>query len=331
MKEKSGITSKLYMICMTIVAIMALGTLVFYILCDNVNLKSGNLQNNIDSKNDDKNIDSTEELKNFIKDSMSQGKGTIEVLRKIYTEDIVVYNNNRFVFTPVDENLEKNNIDNEYINKLENGEIVYKEDDDIISVKGIDVSKYQGDIDWNKVASDGVKYAIIRIGYRGYGTGSILLDENAIKNIEGAIAAGIDVGVYFFSQAITREEAIEEAEFVLEKIKGYNITYPVVFDTEEVYAEDARADFLTKEERTDVAIAFCDVVKKAGYTPAIYANLKHFTLSLELERIEEYYKWFAYYDSELYFPYRIDMWQYSESGSVSGIDGQVDMNITFKR
>lgn len=157
-----------------------------------------------------------------------------------------------------------------------------------------------------------------------------MMDETAIKNIEGALNAKIKVGVYFFSQAITIEEAVEEAEFVIENIKKYDITYPVIYDTEEIVNEDSRADGLSKEERTEIAVAFLERVKKAGYTPAIYANLRWFTMSLDISELDAYDKWYAYYDKELYFPYKISMWQYTENGQVDGINGSVDLNISFK-
>lgn len=346
--KSENLMTRVYMICITLVAIMAIGALIIYIINDNKNVNSKTVSNKVqannsktDSEENDEisensdntgndDLNSVDGLKTLIKDYMSEGKGTIDMLREIYPENIVVYDNNKFVFMPVDDSLEKNSIDKDCLRKLESGEIVYEKDEEVTSIKGIDVSKYQGEIDWEKVAKDGVEYAIIRLGYRGYGTGAIVLDENALKNIEGATKAGIDVGVYFFSQAITEAEGVEEAEFVLEKIKGYDISYPIVFDTEDVYGEDARADSLSKSERTDIAIAFCDTIEEAGYTPVVYANLKWFTLSLDISRLEKYDKWFAYYDDEIYFPYEIDIWQYSESGQVSGIEGPVDMNISFK-
>lgn len=266
----------------------------------------------------------------LVKDYMQNGKGTMALLRELFPEDVVVYNSNKFTFVPVDDSLAKNDIVNDNIVKKDNGEIEYTDGDNTISHKGIDVSKFQGTIDWKKVADSGVEFAIIRLGYRGYGTGVIVLDENVIANIEGATANGIKVGVYFFSQAITTAEAEEEADFVLENIKKYNITYPIVFDTEDILNENARTDELSVSERTDIAIHFCEKIKKAGYTPAIYANLRWFTMSLDMSKLEEYDKWYAFYEEKLYFPYKISMWQYSETGQVDGITGSVDLNISFK-
>lgn len=275
-------------------------------------------------------IKTDSQIKDTIREYMENGKGTMAMLRELFPENVVVFDSNKYLFLPVYDNVKKNDIENENIKQLENGELVYVENDKQISHKGIDVSKFQGEIDWNKVADSGVEFAIIRIGYRGYGTGALMMDETAIQNIEGALNAKIKVGVYFFSQAITTKEAVEEAEFVIENIKNYDITYPVIFDTEEIVNEDSRADGLSTEERTEIAIAFLERVKKAGYTPAIYANLRWFTMSLDIPELEAYDKWYAYYDKELYFPYKISMWQYSENGQVDGINGSVDLNISFK-
>lgn len=270
------------------------------------------------------------EIKDTIRKYMENGKGTMAMLRELFPENVVVFDSNKYLFLPVYDNVKKNDIINENIRQLENGELAYMEGDKQISHKGIDVSKFQGEIDWNKVADSGVEFAIIRLGYRGYGTGALMMDETAIENIEGALNAKIKVGVYFFSQAITIEEAVEEAEFVIENIKKYDITYPVIYDTEEIVNEDSRADGLSKEERTEIAVAFLERVKKAGYTPAIYANLRWFTMSLDISELDAYDKWYAYYDKELYFPYKISMWQYTENGQVDGINGSVDLNISFK-
>lgn len=291
-----------------------------------VKVEYGNPSGN-DEKSDE---EDDSQIKDTIREYMESGKGTMAMLRELFPENVVVFDTNKYLFLPVYDNVNKNDINNADIKQLENGELVYMEGDKQISHKGIDVSKFQGQIDWNTVAASGVEFAIIRLGYRGYGTGAIVMDETAIQNIEGALGAGIKVGVYFFSQAITIEEAVEEAEFVIDKIKAYDITYPVIYDTEEIVNDNSRAEGLSKEERTEIAIAFLERVKKAGYTPVIYANLRWFTMYLDIPKLEAYDKWYAYYDKELYFPYRISMWQYTESGQVAGIEGSVDLNISFK-
>ena len=212
----------------------------------------------------------------------------------------------------------------------ENGRIYY-EDNSVRYCTGVDVSTFQGDIDWEAVAKDGIEFAMIRVGLRGYGSkGNIHEDEKARQNIEGAIAAGLKVGVYFFSQAITTAEAVEEANFVLDIIKDYNLTYPVVFDWENDPGIGMRTDNMSNILLTDCAVAFCETVKAAGYTPAVYFNLNFGYLRYDLSRIKDYVFWYAQYKGdrpEFYYNYNI--WQYSDCGTVDGIDGDVDLNISF--
>lgn len=206
----------------------------------------------------------------------------------------------------------------------------YVVNNEVVSFRGIDVSSFQGNIDWKKVKADGVDFAMIRVGYRGYGSsGKILLDDNFHSNIQGAIDAGIQVGVYFFSQAITEEEAIEEANFVLEQIKDYDITYPVAYDMELIPHDTARTDTLTGRQITDHTIAFCETIKKAGYKTCVYANRRFLVLKLDLSRLTAYDTWYAAYVSYPDYPYDFKMWQFTDTGSVDGIEGSVDINISF--
>ena len=207
--------------------------------------------------------------------------------------------------------------------------IEYYDNGELVSHKGIDVSRYQEKIDWQEVAEDDVEYAFIRLGIRGYTEGEIKEDDTFEYNINGALDNGIEAGVYFFTQAISVEEAEEEAQYVLDAIEPYDVTYPVVLDVEAVSSENARTAELTKEERTEYCIAFCEMIRQAGYTPMIYGNLKTFMLLLDMEQLEAYDKWFAYYDTELYFPYNVRIWQYTDTGSIEGIDTDVDINISF--
>jgi len=198
------------------------------------------------------------------------------------------------------------------------------------SVLGIDISQWQGDIDWQQVADAGVKFALIRVGGRGTGEeGKLYTDDNAQKNYEGATNAGVAVGCYFFSQAITEEEAIEEAQFLLEQVEGWEITMPIVCDWE--YMEDSRAENLPATQIMACVKAFCDEIAAAGHTPMVYFNRRMIANGFDLEQMADYHFWLAQYDTEMDFPYRVDMWQYSASGSVPGISGNVDMNLYFPR
>lgn len=269
---------------------------------------------------------------NELKRRMSAGESTVSVLRILFPEDVVVYADGGYSFFSIKDNLKKHNYVYENFVTQDNNEIVYmNEINQVLSEKGIDVSRHQEKIDWKKVAGDGVSYAFIRAGFRGNSEGKLVEDTYFSDNIGGALDNGIDVGVYFYTQAITEEEAKEEAEFVLDLIEPYDVTYPVVLDLEEVNNNSARTANMTREEYTRAAIAFCETIKEAGYTPMIYGNLKTFMIMLDMEQIEEYDKWFAYYDTSVYFPYDFSVWQYSSKGSVAGIKGDVDLNVSMKK
>jgi GH25 family lysozyme M1 (1,4-beta-N-acetylmuramidase)/GH24 family phage-related lysozyme (muramidase) len=195
---------------------------------------------------------------------------------------------------------------------------------------GVDVSVYQGTINWEKVKADGIDFAIIRVGGRGYGSeGKIYEDRLFRQNIEGALAAGIPVGVYFFSQAITVEEAREEARYTLDQIQGYDITYPVVFDWEIIGGNTARTYGLSTDTLTSAATAFCEMVEDAGYQPMVYFNSQCGYTKYDLSKLISYPFWFAQYPTTNYpnFYYHFDMWQYTDSGTVDGIPGRVDLNL----
>lgn len=208
-------------------------------------------------------------------------------------------------------------------------EVEYAVDGETVSIKGIDVSTYQGDIDWGKVAASGVKFVFIRLGYRGYESGLLVKDDRFEDNIRGALQNGIAVGVYFVTQAISVEEAVEEAQFVMENIRPYNVTWPIVLDIEDAASATARTAELSQQARTDHAIAFCETVKESGYTPMLYCNIRWFIEKLDITRITDYDKWFAQYFRKPFFPYAFQMWQYSSTGRIDGIEGNVDYNISF--
>lgn len=211
-----------------------------------------------------------------------------------------------------------------------NGYAFYKENEEITSIAGIDVSEHQGDIDWNAVKNAGIEFAIIRVGYRTYGGGEITLDTTFEQNLRNADAAGIKTGVYFFSQAIDPEEAIEEADAVIDAIRPYNITYPVIFDWELIVGDSARTDTMTVDNLADACISFCERVKSAGYTPMIYQNKNTTMFKLDLPKLKDYDFWLAEYGDKPTYYYDYQMWQYSSTGKVPGINGEVDMNISFK-
>lgn len=193
---------------------------------------------------------------------------------------------------------------------------------------GIDVSKWNKEIDWNAVAEEGVDYAIIRVGYRGSSTGSLVEDPYFQLNISGARRAGIPVGVYFFTQAVNEVEAVEEASMVLSLLGNRELTYPVFIDTEGAGGA-GRADRLDAETRTAVCKAFCDTIQNEGYQAGIYASKNWMNNRLEMEELEDYFIWLAEYREVPTYEGYYDMWQYTSRGQLSGIDGNVDMNISY--
>lgn len=271
-----------------------------------------------------------EAFRDQLRERMTSGEGTTDMLRYFFPNEIVVADAGQYYFFPILEELAKNTYDPEAFMADEDGVMHYYKDGERVSHKGIDVSKYQDKIDWEEVASDEVEYAFIRLGIRGYTEGEIIEDETFEDNIKGALKNDIDVGIYFFTQALSEEEAEEEAAYVIESIAPYQVKYPIVLDVEAVTNTEARGNDLTSEERTKYCIAFCEKIKEAGYTPMIYGNLKTFTLLLNMKELEDYDKWFAYYDESYYFPYDFKIWQYTNKGKVAGIKGDVDLNISFE-
>ena len=196
------------------------------------------------------------------------------------------------------------------------------------AIKGIDVSEWQGKIDWQQVKDSGVEFVIIRVGGRGTDAGGIYGDDRCQEYYEGATAAGLKVGAYFFSQSITQEEAIEEAEYVLEAVKDWDVQMPLVYDWEYV-SEDARTVFIDAYALTNMAKAFCERIQAAGYEPMIYFGHNQSIELLNLEELVDYRFWLAMYTTVMDYPYQVDMWQYTSTGSVPGISGNVDLNLWF--
>lgn len=193
---------------------------------------------------------------------------------------------------------------------------------------GIDVSKWNKEIDWKKVAASGVEYAIIRVGYRGSSTGSLVEDPYFRKNIEGAQKAGIPVGLYFFTQAVSEVEAVEEASMVLSLCAKDKITYPIFIDTEGA-GGNGRADGLDKHTRTAVCAAFCETIKSAGYDAGIYASRNWYYSNLDMSRLEDYVIWLAEYKAQPEYAGKYQLWQYTSNGSIDGIEGRVDLNLSY--
>ena len=207
----------------------------------------------------------------------------------------------------------------------------YLENGKKISYVGVDISKQNGDVNFNSVKAAGVDYVMIRLGGRGYSTGQISLDENFKKNIEGAVEAGLDVGVYFYSQAITQEEAVQEVNFVIQNLDPYraNVKYPIAFDMEYVANDTARIDGLSKDDKTNIATSFLEGVKAAGYIPMLYGDKEWLIKEIDLAKLQSYDIWLTEEEDIPDYPYQYAMWQYSTEGVLNGVTGDANLNICF--
>lgn len=212
-----------------------------------------------------------------------------------------------------------------------NEQFLFYEDENYTSRIGIDVSSHQKDIDWAQVKQAGISFAFIRAGYRGYSTGSLNKDEKFDQNMEGAISNGIDVGIYVFSQAVTIEEAAQEADLAIEAAKNYNLQLPIVFDLEEGVAEvTQRVSSIDRQEKTQMAVTFMNRVREAGYQPMIYGSTGLMESLFDLQYLQDYPFWVAEYDSSIpHYVYEFDYWQYTSTATLPGISTNVDMNIQF--
>ncbi|MFV0255563.1 MAG: glycoside hydrolase family 25 protein [Erysipelotrichaceae bacterium] len=209
------------------------------------------------------------------------------------------------------------------------GRLYYRDQSqNFTSSLGIDVSHHQKEIDWQIVKEDGIDWAMIRLGYRGYMSGEIHLDEQYLNNIMAVNEHNLASGVYFYSAATSTLEAIEEAEFVLDNIEEYEINLPVAFDMEDIGGEQSRTHALSVEEKTEITKAFCDTIIENGYKCLVYGNSKWLMERLNFEEIAEYGIWHAQY-SYYNFPYELLMYQYTSSASVAGVAGNVDLNVGF--
>ena len=198
------------------------------------------------------------------------------------------------------------------------------------SLCGIDVSSYNGNIDWARVKNSGIDFAMIRIGGRGYGESGVLYsDDNAIQYINEAKAQGIKVGVYFFSQAVNETEAIEEADYIYNQLGNIKLDFPIGFDWEVIENDTARTDNVTNEELTACARAFCDRVIERGNTPIIYSESYELYNKYDINKLSDIDLWYCEYADTPTFDYEFSMWQYSCTGQLDGIDGNVDLNICF--
>lgn len=200
-----------------------------------------------------------------------------------------------------------------------------------ISHLGADMSYHQDKVDWDKIKNGPLEFVMLRCGYRGYTEGGLVVDEKFKSYAKACNERGINLGVYFFTQAITEEEAIEEADFVIDLLKDYKIQYPVALDTELVNDDDARTNKadLSKDDLSKICIAFCERIREAGYYPIIYASENWMRRRLNLEMLTDYDFWAAQYLEENDFLYDFTIWQYTEKGKIPGVSTEVDLNVSM--
>ena len=209
----------------------------------------------------------------------------------------------------------------------DDGRMTYTENKVYRTRTGIDVSEFNGDIDWEKVKADGIEFVFIRMGYRGYGEGDIYEDATFAANLAGAQEAGLDVGIYFFAQAVSEEEAEEEAQYVIDRLGGTELQMPIVYDVEPIRTDDARTDRVTGRQFTKNTKAFCRKIEENGYEAGYYANLKWEVFMLDMRELTDYTMWYAGYADQPQTAYNFNIWQYTDEGTVDGIPTNVDMDL----
>ncbi len=229
----------------------------------------------------------------------------------------------------VNENVPRNKYDLSNL-KYKKPIMKYYEDKKIVSKCGVDISANQGEVDFSKLKSAGCDFVMIKVGARGYSSGRIVLDTEYEDNLKAAKKAGLDIGVYFCSQAITRAEAREEADELLDAISGYNVKYPVAFVMETVEDDMARIESLDMTERTQIAKAFMNRIEDAGYQPMIYGDKEWLLTMVDMEELQDYDVWFAQDSDEPEYPYEFGMWQYDSDASIKGIKDDAIMIMSFK-
>ncbi len=205
----------------------------------------------------------------------------------------------------------------------------YYKEGKVLSYLGVDISEKQGYVDFNKVKKAGIDFCMIRVGARGYGTGQLFLDDNFTDNMKRASDAGLEVGVYFYSQAITEEEVLEEVMLLLDSIKEYNVTYPVAFQMEYVENDTARVEQISKASKTELAQIFLGTVQTSGYTPMLYGKKEWLLKKVDLAKLSDYDVWLSQNEKQPDYPYQFGMWQYTNHAVVDGISGSVNLNISL--
>ncbi len=211
-----------------------------------------------------------------------------------------------------------------------NGQVMeYFKDSKKSSFFGVDISKADGGINYKKLKEAGVSFVMLKVGGRGYESGTVSLDDYFYQNLNAASDAGLNIGLYFYSQAVTVEEAAEEVKTIVDAVGEHEITYPIAMDMEYVMEDNSRVEYLSKEQRTTITRAFCDMIKAAGYTPMIYGNKEWLIKEINLTKLSDVDIWLSQIEEVPDYPYRISIWQYKRDGELEGVSGDVSLNVSF--
>lgn len=251
------------------------------------------------------------------KDPMDDGKHTL-----------IEYSDGTREWVVISPYLSKNTYDFTKLVSSDN-QMKYVEDGKSISFIGVDISRYQGEVDFYQLKDAGIDFVMLRVGARGYSSGEIMMDETFADNIQKASEAGLDIGVYFYSQAVTQEEAVEEANMVIESLGEYKLQYPVAFDMEYVENDTARVEALSRVDKTNITKAFLDTIQAAGYRTMIYGDKEWLIKKIDLSKLTAYDIWLSQDADIPDYPYKFAMWQYTTSAQINGIDGYANLNICF--
>ena len=274
-------------------------------------------------------LQAEDELRDLFKDVL-QNKGSLTAIRDLFPEDIIVVSKGEYHFYPIDDSIEQNAIKNLEFSKDDNGILHYYGGGEEPPMKlGVQVSRYQGEIDFDKVKESGVSFVMIRAGLRGNAEGTLLEDDYFRQNIKNAQAAGLDIGVYFESTAIDEAEAKEEAEFVLDLIQNADVTYPVAILIEEAQSIEERTSELDAHDYTQIAKAFCNRIEEDGYTSMIYGDVQALTELVNRRTLDTYDVWVNYIGEKIYYPYQAAFWEYTRTGRIDGISGGASLLMDF--
>ena len=298
--------------------------------------ESENVDETLDISSDDEETDSSEVFKEDNKvsqaDAENDGTSSSKFADDVDSDDdshiSIMLEDGTKKYYEILSDVKKNDYDFEKCLENNEGRLSYR-DSKRTATLGVDLSKYNGNVDFIKLKDAGINFAMLRLGSRGYGSGVISLDDKFVEYAQNAALAGIYTGAYFYSSAINEAEAVEEANYIVGAVSGFNLKYPIAIDVEKVTGDSSRTEKLTSAQRTAIVKAFCDTVKGYGYNPIIYSHRDMLISGLDLEELDSYDVWLSDYSSPTDYPYRFSLWQFTQDGKIQGIDGNVDLNLCF--